>query len=57
MTFDGGKGFWKSHRHRRPGGSGDWSGASIDAGINFFDTADVYSEGESEKRSASRSRI
>ncbi len=22
---------------------------SVDAGINFFDTADVYSEGESEK--------
>ena len=47
MTF-GGKGFWEV-----VGKLGDKEvesiiGTSIDAGINFIDTADVYSEGESE---------
>jgi aryl-alcohol dehydrogenase-like predicted oxidoreductase len=49
MTFHGGTGMFKAI------GTVDQAGAdaliknSIDAGINFFDTADVYSEGESEK--------
>jgi aryl-alcohol dehydrogenase-like predicted oxidoreductase len=49
MTFHGGTGLFRAI------GTVDQSGAdvlikeSIDAGINFFDTADVYSEGESEK--------
>src|SRR5215831_17137668 len=49
MTFSGGQGMWKAI------GSVDQTGAdqlvktSIGAGINFFDTADVYSDGESEK--------
>jgi aryl-alcohol dehydrogenase-like predicted oxidoreductase len=49
MTFHGGSGMFRAI------GSVDQAGAdalikgSIDAGINFFDTADVYSEGESEK--------
>jgi aryl-alcohol dehydrogenase-like predicted oxidoreductase len=49
MTFHGGSGMFKAI------GTVDQAGAdaliknSIDAGINFFDTADVYSEGESEK--------
>jgi aryl-alcohol dehydrogenase-like predicted oxidoreductase len=49
MTFHGGTGMFKAI------GTVDQHGAdalikhSIDSGINFFDTADVYSEGESEK--------
>jgi aryl-alcohol dehydrogenase-like predicted oxidoreductase len=48
MTF-GGKGFWEvvgalGHREAEA-----LVGASLDAGVNFIDTADVYSEGESEK--------
>jgi aryl-alcohol dehydrogenase-like predicted oxidoreductase len=49
MTFHGGTGMFKAI------GSVDQPTAdsliqhSIDAGINFFDTADIYSEGESEK--------
>ncbi len=49
MTFSGGQGFWKAI------GTVDQTGAealiktSIEAGINFFDTADVYSEGGSEQ--------
>src|ERR1700691_5625746 len=49
MTFHGGTGLFRAI------GTVDQAGAdvlikeSIDAGINFFDTADVYSEGESEK--------
>ena len=49
MTFHGGTGMFKAI------GTVDQPGAdalikhSIDSGINFFDTADVYSEGESEK--------
>jgi aryl-alcohol dehydrogenase-like predicted oxidoreductase len=48
MTFSGGSGFW-----RRIGAVGQQEAdelvkASIDAGVNFFDTADVYSDGESE---------
>ncbi|MFT3770321.1 MAG: aldo/keto reductase [Minicystis sp.] len=48
MTF-GGKGFWE-----KIGSLGNKEvealiGTSLDAGVNFIDTADVYSEGESEK--------
>ncbi|HEY4358190.1 MAG TPA: aldo/keto reductase [Acidobacteriaceae bacterium] len=49
MTFHGGSGMFQKI------GTVDQAGAdvliknSIDAGVNFFDTADVYSEGESEK--------
>ena len=49
MTFSGGQGFWKAI------GTVDQAGAEVlvkkcvDAGINFFDTADVYSEGDSER--------
>ena len=48
MTF-GGKGFW-SVVGRTPQAEADaLVGRVMDAGVNFFDTADVYSEGESEK--------
>lgn len=48
MTF-GGKGFWLAI-----GSLGDKEvealvGTALDAGVNFIDTADVYSEGESER--------
>jgi aryl-alcohol dehydrogenase-like predicted oxidoreductase len=49
MTFSGGTGFWKAIGAVNQAGADELMKASIDAGINFFDTADVYSEGESEK--------
>src|ERR1019366_8097284 len=49
MTFSGGEGFWKTIATVDQAGADELIKASIDAGINFFDTADVYSEGESEK--------
>jgi aryl-alcohol dehydrogenase-like predicted oxidoreductase len=47
MTF-GGEGFWKAIGSIDQAGADELIKASIDAGINFFDTADVYSEGQSE---------
>ena len=49
MTFHGGEGFWKTIGTVDQAGADALVKASLDAGINFFDTADVYSEGESEK--------
>ena len=49
MTFGAGRGFWKPIANVDQAGVDELVKASIDAGINFFDTADVYSEGESEK--------
>jgi len=49
MTFHGGEGFWRSVGTVDQAGADELIKASVDAGINFFDTADVYSEGESEK--------
>jgi aryl-alcohol dehydrogenase-like predicted oxidoreductase len=49
MTFHGGDGFWKAVGTVDQAGADVLVKTSIDAGINFFDTADVYSEGESEK--------
>ena len=49
MTFAGVGGFWKTIGSVDQAGADELIKASIDAGINFFDTADVYSEGESEK--------
>ncbi len=54
MTF-GGKGFWevvgKLGSHEAEG----IVGAALDAGVNFIDTADVYSEGSRRSSSALRS--
>jgi len=50
MTFHGGAGFWKAI------GAVDQAGATalvkraLEKGVNFFDTANVYSEGQSEKQ-------
>jgi aryl-alcohol dehydrogenase-like predicted oxidoreductase len=48
MTF-GGKGFWEAIGSLGARDVETMIGASLDAGVNFIDTADVYSEGESEK--------
>ena len=47
MTF-GGKGFWEVVGKLGTQEVESLIGMSLDAGINFLDTADVYSEGESE---------
>lgn len=49
MTFHGGEGRWKAVGTVDQAGADALVRRSVDAGINFFDTADVYSEGESEK--------
>lgn len=48
MTF-GGKGFWEVVGKLGQAEVDAIIGASFDAGVNFLDTADVYSEGESER--------
>jgi aryl-alcohol dehydrogenase-like predicted oxidoreductase len=48
MTF-GGKGFWKAIGELGADAGKALCQRAIDGGINFFDTADVYSEGESER--------
>jgi aryl-alcohol dehydrogenase-like predicted oxidoreductase len=49
MTFHGGSGMFRAIGTVDQTGADQLVKASIDTGINFFDTADVYSEGESEK--------
>ena len=48
MTF-GGKGFWEVVGKLGAKEVESLVGTALDAGVNFVDTADVYSEGESEK--------
>lgn len=48
MTF-GGKGFWQVVGTLGQKEVESIVGTSLDSGVNFIDTADVYSEGESEK--------
>src|SRR5579872_405280 len=48
MTF-GGKSFWAVVGTQGQAEADNLVARVLDAGINFFDTADVYSEGESEK--------
>ena len=49
MTFGGKSGIWEKIG-RTAQQDADWLvGMALDAGINFFDTADVYAEGESER--------
>ncbi|MGB8320130.1 MAG: aldo/keto reductase [Ignavibacteriaceae bacterium] len=47
MTF-GGKGYWKSIGEVEQKDADELIGMALEGGINFFDTADVYSEGLSE---------
>ena len=49
MTFHGGSGMWSKIGQVDQAGADELVKGSIEAGVNFFDTADVYSEGESEK--------
>src|ERR1700753_3644949 len=49
MTFHGGTGMFQKIGNVDQAGADVLIKDSIDAGVNFFDTADVYSEGESEK--------
>ena len=49
MTFNGGEGFWRTIGTVDQAGADELIKGAVEAGINFFDTADVYSEGESEK--------
>src|SRR5580698_10425794 len=49
MTFGGGSGMWQAIGRLGQQESLGLVSAALDAGINFIDTADVYSEGESEK--------
>lgn len=48
MTF-GGKGFWSAIGQLPQEAADNLVARVVDAGINFIDTADIYSEGESEK--------
>src|SRR3954454_16571156 len=48
MTF-GGKGYWEAIGKLGSKEAETLIGTSLDAGVNFLDTADVYSEGDSEK--------
>jgi aryl-alcohol dehydrogenase-like predicted oxidoreductase len=49
MTFSGSEGIWKAIGNVDQAGADALIKASIEAGINFIDTADVYADGESEK--------
>jgi aryl-alcohol dehydrogenase-like predicted oxidoreductase len=49
MTFGGGEGFWKVVGSLDQAAVDELVKASVEAGINFIDTADIYSEGLSEK--------
>src|SRR5260370_21594702 len=49
MTFGDGRGLFKAISTVGQAGADELVKTSIDSGINFFDTADNYTEGESEK--------
>src|SRR5258708_1204461 len=49
MTFGDGRGLFKAISTVGQAGADELVKTSIDRGINFFDTADNYTEGESEK--------
>lgn len=48
MTFGGEGGMWGKIGQLRQAEAEQLVGSALDAGINFIDTADVYSEGRSE---------
>src|SRR6202051_1696974 len=49
MTFGDGRGLFKAISTVGQAGADELVKTSIEGGINFFDTADNYTEGESEK--------
>ena len=48
MTFSGGAGFWRAIGTVEQKGATALVARALEAGVNFIDTADVYSEGQSE---------
>lgn len=48
MTFDGGAGHWRNIGTLDQAAATALVKRALDSGVNFFDTADVYSEGRSE---------
>jgi aryl-alcohol dehydrogenase-like predicted oxidoreductase len=48
MTFSGGAGFWRAIGALDQASSTALVGRAMEAGVNFIDTANVYSEGQSE---------
>ncbi len=48
MTFSGGAGFWRAIGSLDQASSTALVGRALEAGVNFIDTANVYSEGQSE---------
>ena len=48
MTFHGGAGFWRAIGTVEQKGATALVERALEAGVNFIDTADVYSEGQSE---------
>lgn len=48
MTFHGGSGFWRNVGTVEQSGATALVARALEAGVNFIDTADVYSEGQSE---------
>lgn len=49
MTFGGEEGMWGKIGQLRQAEAEQLVGSALDAGINFIDTANVYSEGRSEE--------
>src|SRR3954470_2107595 len=49
MTFGGGSGMWQAIGKLGQSESQALVSTALDAGVNFIDTADVYSEGDSER--------
>jgi aryl-alcohol dehydrogenase-like predicted oxidoreductase len=48
MTFGSGEGIWEKIAGVQQAGADELIKASVEAGVNFIDTADVYSDGHSE---------
>jgi len=48
MTFNGGQGYWRAIGQLDQKASTALVARALEAGVNFFDTANVYSEGQSE---------
>jgi aryl-alcohol dehydrogenase-like predicted oxidoreductase len=49
MTFGGGSDFWRAIGRLSQDAANELVARVLDAGINFIDTADIYSEGDSER--------
>ena len=49
MTFGGRSGIWEKIGNTEQQEADRLVGLALDAGINIFDTADVYSDGDSER--------